>query len=367
MNILNINVPKDRISMIFDAYSDGENYNTTLYLHKSKIIFEEEGNKYSAKLEIDLKQDTKKDKMVKQIFNKEYGSFIITFLNADFSTLDSAYNTFFIYYGLEGLDSIDKIREKYPIEYTARYISTKKFLDYYNKAFECVKDKYTKFQKDMRETVDFVFNLHGKGTGIDLDKHSKFIAFSTFVNLANQFNTQIGLSILQSTPNNISKLKTISQVEDLAYNISNNEQDVGIFYRYESTSHLALAYIALYDLIQNSKRSISICQNCGRYYLQSSGKEVYCDLFNLDGSPSCKTYASRKAYDSKITEDIAELTYKREYQRRITQVYRADKRQKEQIKKDFIIWKTNARKQLKLCRENKITKEEFCDWIEKNK
>ena len=27
MNIFNINVPKDRISMIFDAYSNVENYN----------------------------------------------------------------------------------------------------------------------------------------------------------------------------------------------------------------------------------------------------------------------------------------------------------------------------------------------------
>ena len=161
MNIFNINVPKDRISIIFDAFGDSENYSTTLYLYKSKINFEEEGNKYSAQLEIDLKQDTKKDKMVKQTFNKEYGSFIITFLNADFSNAESAYNSFFIYYGLEGFDSIDKIKEKYPIEYTARYVSTKKFLDYYNKAYEYVKDKYIKFQKDVRETVDFVFNLHG--------------------------------------------------------------------------------------------------------------------------------------------------------------------------------------------------------------
>lgn len=66
-------------------------------------------------------------------------------------------------------------------------------------------------------------------------------------------------------------------------------------------------------------------------------------------------------------EDEAELAYKREYQRRITQVYRADKKQKEQIKKEYLVWKTNARKQLKLYRENKISKEEFCDWIEKNK
>lgn len=54
---------------------------------------------------------------------------------------------------------------------------------------------------------------------------------------------------------------------------------------------------------------------------------------NIDGSPTCKSYASRKAYDNKIEEDIAELTYKREYQRRITQVYRADSIKKPKMKK----------------------------------
>ena len=120
MNLLNIKVPKDSISMIFDAFGDVENYNTTLFLHKSKIGYAEEGNKYSAKLEIDM--NSKKDKLVKQIFNKEYGSYIITFLNADFSNAENAYYSFFIYYGLEGFDSVSKINEKYPIEYTARYI-----------------------------------------------------------------------------------------------------------------------------------------------------------------------------------------------------------------------------------------------------
>ena len=89
------------------------------------------------------------------------------------------------------------------------------------------------------------------------------------------------------------------------------------------------------------KRNISVCQNCGRYYLQYSAKEVYCDLPNLDGSPTCKTYASRKAYDSKIEEDLAELTYKREYQRRITKVYRSDKIQKEQTKNEFLVLASN--------------------------
>ena len=169
MNIFNVNVPKDSLSMIFDEFNGVENYNTTLYLHKSKIVYDEEDNKYSAKLEIDLEQSSKKDKLVKQIFNKEYGSYIITFINADFSTAENAYFSFFVYYGLEGFNSISEIKEKFPLEYKARYISTKSFLDYYNKAFEYVKDKYIKFQKDMRETIDFVFNLHDIQTDSKLD------------------------------------------------------------------------------------------------------------------------------------------------------------------------------------------------------
>ena len=41
MNIFNINVPKDEISMIFDPYGDIENYSTSLYLHKSKIALDD--------------------------------------------------------------------------------------------------------------------------------------------------------------------------------------------------------------------------------------------------------------------------------------------------------------------------------------
>jgi len=101
--------------------------------------------------------------------------------------------------------------------------------------------------------------------------------------------------------------------------------------------------------------------------LQYSGKEVYCELPDQDRSPSCKSYASRKAYDIKIVEDVAELTYKREYQRRITQVYRAKEIVKPILRKEFNNWKAKARKQLKSYREGKLSEEEFCNWIDDNK
>ena len=283
-------------------------------MKKSKITLAEEDNEYSHQVELDLEQNAKKDKMVKQMFNKDYGSFILTFLNADFSSAENAYNTFFVYYGLEGLNYIDEIKAKYPIEYTTRYVSTKKFLDYYNKAFSLVNTDNIKFQNDIRKTVDFVFNLHGNTSSLDVSKYSKFKAYSAVVDLMHQFFSQTRLGIVKCLPKEMPSKMTTKQIEKLAYDIDNRNVDDVVGYIYESSSHFALAYIALNDLIQNSKRNISTCQNCGRYYLQYSGKEVYCELPNTDGSPTCKSYASRKAYDSKIVEDVAELTYKIEYQ-----------------------------------------------------
>lgn len=90
--------------------------------------------------------------------------------------------------------------------------------------------------------------------------------------------------------------------------------------------------------------------------MQYSAKEEYCDLPNLDVSPTCKIFVSRKAYEERVVEDEAELAYKRECQRRITKVYRTDKENKQA-----------SREELKKYRENKISSYDFCDWIEKHK
>ena len=47
MKLFNMAVPKDSISMILDPVGDVENYNTTIFLHKSKIELAEEENEFS--------------------------------------------------------------------------------------------------------------------------------------------------------------------------------------------------------------------------------------------------------------------------------------------------------------------------------
>ena len=367
MNLFNIAVPKDSISMIFDPNNDVENYNTTLLLYKSKLELAEEDNEFSRHVVLDLTKKDKNNKMMKLMCNQSYGTFLLSFLNADFSSEENAYNTFFVYYGIEGIDPWDDVKRKYPIDYSTRYVSTKKFLDYYHKAYELVNTDYIKYQNDLRKTIDFIFDLHDYKSKAVIDKYSKFMAYSSAIELKEQFFSHVTLGMVKSLDKELPSNMSAKELEQLALDISNKKIRDSIVYVYESTSFFALTYIALNDLIKNTKRNISICQNCGRYYLQYSGKEIYCELSNQDGSPTCKSYASRKAYDIKIVEDIAELTYKREYQRKMTKVYRTPEALKPVMRVELNSWKDKARKQLKLYRQGKLTSDEFCNWIEKNK
>lgn len=367
MKLLNMAVPKDSISMILDPAGDVENYNTTIFLHKSKIELADEDNEFSQHIVLDLDKKNKNEKIMKFMCNQKYGTFLLDFLNADFSNAESAYNSFFVYYGIEGIGSLYDIKMKYPIEYSTRYVSTKKFLDFYYKVYELVSMDYIKYQQDLRKTIDFVFDLHEHKSTKNIDKYSKFMAYSSAINLIGQFTGRIELGMVRSLDKELPNEMSVNQLEKLALDIANKKIRNSVVYVYQSKSFLNLTYVALNDLIQNTKRNISVCQNCGRYYLQYSGKEIYCELPNQDGSPTCKSYASRKAYDIKIVEDSAELAYKREYQRRMTKVYRASEVVKPVMRIEFNSWKDKARKQLKLYREKKITADELRNWLEENK
>ena len=212
--------------------------------------------------------------------------------------------------------------ETNPTLYATRYLSTKQFLNYYNKTYVLIKDKYIAFQSKLKRIVDYVFNLNEFKEERILDKYAKLMAISRVLEIT-EYTSFIRLSQYANGKINEDNSNNIKYIDKIATQIANKESNIGVMKQYSSKSHLALAYIALTDLVIYGKRNLSICQNCGRYYLQYSGKEVYCNLPNQDESPSCKTFAPRKVYADKVTEDAAELTYKREYQRRITKVYRA--------------------------------------------
>ena len=67
MKLFNMAVPKDSISMIFDSTGDVENYNTTIFLHKSKIELAEQNNEFSKHIVLDLDKKNRDEKNRKKI------------------------------------------------------------------------------------------------------------------------------------------------------------------------------------------------------------------------------------------------------------------------------------------------------------
>ena len=273
---------------------------------------------------------------------------------------------YLVSYILGKADSISLLNETNPTLYATRYLSTKQFLNYYDKTYSLIKEKYIDFQFKLKRIVDYVYNLNDFQEGKISDKYAKLMVISRILNITD-YTSFIRLSQYQNGKINEDSSNNIKYIDKIATQIANKESNIGVMKHYASKSHLALAYISLTDLVIYGKRNLSICQNCGRYYLQYSGKEVYCDLPNQDGSPSCKTFASRKVYADKVTEDIAELTYKREYQRRITKIYRAHDDKKDSLQKEYSEWRVAARKQLLRYKNGEISSAEFMNWIEEHK
>ena len=238
MKLLNMAVPKDSISMILDPAGDVENYNTTIFLHKSKIELAEEDNEFSKHIVLDLDKKNKNEKIMKFMCNQKYGTFLLDFLNADFSNAESAYNSFFVYYGIEGIGSLYEIKMKYPIEYSTRYVSTKKFLDFYYKVYELVSMDYIKYQQDLRKTIDFVFDLHEHKSTKNIDKYSKFMAYSSAINLIGQFTGRIELGMVRSLDKELPNGMSVNQLEKLALDIANKKIRNSVVYVYQSKSFL---------------------------------------------------------------------------------------------------------------------------------
>ena len=112
---------------------------------------------------------------------------------------------------------------KYPIEYSTRYVSTKKFLDFYYKVYELVSMDYIKYQQDLRKTIDFVFDLHEHKSTKNIDKYSKFMAYSSAINLIGQFTGHIELGMVRSLDKELPNEMSINQLEKLALDIANKK------------------------------------------------------------------------------------------------------------------------------------------------
>ena len=163
----------------FNTDAKEEYYSTPLYMYKTD--FDDDLANHKRKI-IQLKDFYTYKPSEKEIarkhpatilypFAEQFGMFLISLLNADFSTFENAYNTFFYLYGFELLKEYTPEKEL-----IGPYSNEIELLKVMKNVYEDSYSYLTDIQSNFRKCVDFVYNLNGNEELKDSKPSSKFIA-----------------------------------------------------------------------------------------------------------------------------------------------------------------------------------------------
>lgn len=350
----------------FNIHDKEEHYSTPLYLYSTLRHRQE----YRAKLYLELEQDISKMKPSKKTevllhpstinihYTESIGTLLTRLLNADFSTFESAYNTFLYAYGFE----LIKAYAPY-IELKPKYDSEVQFIEMLKQIYQDSLDKLIEIRYTFKKCVDFVYNLNGNDDLKEYKPYSKLIAYT----IKNDIYTysQDTEVILDNFVSRHHKYKSQS-LTHLAEQIENNELSLDLNHFYTSDYLSNICFTVLSELVKYENLHIKTCQNCGRYFIPTFRQsEIYCDWKNIDGSPTCREKGATKTYRKNLENVPALLEYRRSYQQKVMVVYRNKNDKK--IKKDFDKWKNEAQSRIKKFKKGEITEDELYKWIINNK
>lgn len=350
----------------FNTQEKEEHYSTPLYLYSTLRKSSDDETKQYLELEKDITElkPNKKEVVLKHPstiyihYTESIGMLLLRLLNADFSSFESAYNTFFFAYGFE----LIKIYAPY-VELKDKYNSEIEFVDMMKDIYVDSLDKLLEIQNNFQHCVDFVYNLNGNETLKDYKPSSKLIAY-TIKNDIYTYSKDVEI-----IPDNyIKKHNKYSKetLSDLVKKIEDNTINLSLNHFYTSDYLSAICFTVLEQIVNCENLPIKTCQNCGRYFIPTFRQnEIYCDFKNINGSPSCRAKGATETYKKNLENVPALLEYRKSYQQKVMVVYR--NKDNKQIKKDFDKWKTEAQSRIRKFKKGELSEDELYKWIIENK
>ena len=352
----------------FNIKEKEEYYSTPLYLYN---VLREEKEDDETRLYLELEKDISKTKLNKKKnimkqpstiyihYAESFGMLLINFLNADFSSFESAYNTFFYAYGFE------LIKEYTPYIYSIsdEYISDEQFMNMLEDIYDTCLDDLLEWQDNFRKCVDFVYNLNGNEELKEHSTYSKFVAYTIKNDIYTYFQD---VKVILDNYINIHNHHHNKSIEELIKGIEDNDPNLELHNVYKSTSLRGMCFTVLDQIVRQENLTIKTCQNCGRYFIPTFRQnEIYCDLKNVDGSATCRDKGASETYKKSLENTPALLLYRRTYQQKVMTVYR--NKENKQLKKTFESWKKEAQAKIKLFKQGKLDEDTLYNWMMENK
>lgn len=292
-------------------------------------------------------------------FEESSGTLLVKFLNANFSSFETGYNTFFCSYGFSILEEFYKDIPK------ARLFKSKEdFYETYEPIFIEIKHKLKELQYLMKRCIDYMYNLNNN---LDYKNYSPFEKYLTYAIKNNLFrySTNIDVFYFQQFAHDTLNIA----VESITPKIVREHLGNGIIDVNDSpvfhTSYLSnLLYVSLLEIASNKDIKIKTCKNCGKYFIPIKNTEKYCDITYYENEQTCKTIGATNSYTQKRKTVEGIRFYRNNYQRRLMQAKRSDDAQ---VKMAFENWKRLAKSKIKEFNNNVISEDELLEWMKRNK
>lgn len=355
----------------FNFEEKEEYYATPLYLYNVERKRIDPNNE--TRLALKLKKDISKTKSSKKKeiirhpstiyvhYVESIGAILINFLNADFTTYETAYNTFFYAYGYELL------KEYTPYKYNenADYIDDITFREIIKDIFDTGSDKLIEWQENFRKCVDFVYNLNGNEKLIDEEnKLAKFIAY--IIKNRDFYTYSQNIEIIVDTYINAHNKYHNKSLEYLIDRIKSKEKELELHNVYTSNNLTTMCFIILDQIVRHENLQIKTCLNCGRYFIPGYRQnEIYCDLANVDQSPTCKEKGANEQYKKNLENNQTQALYRRIYRQKFMIAQR--NKNNKIIQKEFEQWKKEAKEKVNKMKKGKLTEDEVYKWLVESK
>ena len=343
----------------FDKDKKEEYYGTSLYLHNvdQKIDYDKRQVKLVLKkTEFD---GLKYPGLLYFPYTESFGMMLMRFLNADFSSFEKSYKTFFFAYGSELL------KEYIPYkELEGKYETEKKMLEVMKKVYEDSKYELYEMQENFRQCVNQVYNLNGEKGFEEASANSKFIAnIIKHKSDVYRYSSKIEV-ILDSYSSKDDDYSSVSY-ENIVNKLETGELSIKKHNVYTSERLSNILYVILEQIVQVPNLPIKQCQNCGKYFIPSSRQdEVYCEFPDEKGK-TCKEKGALQTYKKNLESIPALLEYRRSYQKKIMIVSR--NKENKELKKEFDKWKKEAQEKIKLFKQGKLEEDVLYNWMIENK
>ena len=284
------------------------------------------------------------------------GTLLCNFLNCDFKASQSIRN-FVQEYSLTLFAEITKMQLKNT--YTAN-----EYEKLINELVEKFGDKLERIKEDFVSDVNYLFNIN------QLEEIKDLTPLQRFYVLTMSKNSSKGLSYFENDKLNIA-LGDLSRInaplnildEDQAIEMAkvNKDRILPIPYTFESNDICQLLIIELQEIVCMDKFEIKKCKNCGKYFVpEKRTDELYCNNIYEDGR-TCKEIGSFKVKQKMINDDDDLRTYRNVYQKLLLRTRRNPDNM--QYEKEFQKFKEDNRKMRDKLDKNKVTYEEYVEWL----